>query len=89
MKPKQTFQKTAPLANAWGDIITRPEFDTAVNTAMLEMIERQPIRGTPSESWDHHSQVVGARIFLDILRNLHLPDPNPVNVPMPNLKSPR
>ena len=89
MIPKQQFQKDKARALAWGDIVVKPEFNEAVNAALLEMVERQPVHCEVTNAWDAHSQLAGGRVFLDILRNLSSPDVNPVSLPMPNLKSPR
>ena len=64
--------------------------EIATETALLTMIDNLPLSMSPSESWDNHSQIVGARKVLSILRELHIPEKQtkPANWARTNLKSP-
>lgn len=46
-------------------------FHVACDYALLALLEELPESGDPSKAWDCHSQVVGARRVLAILRTLH------------------
>ena len=89
MRPQEQFQKNSALAVAWGDMTQTPEFNAAVDAAILEMVERQPVHSEVTKSWDAHSQLAGAKILVEILRNLHVKDTGVNPSIFPNLKSPR
>lgn len=62
------------------------EFQRALEYALLALIQDQALSATVSDSWDHHSHIVGARRFIAILETLHLPEQAQKAVKFPNLK---
>lgn len=49
-----------------------PWFEEAVIAAYAEMAYRQPRGGQLAEAWDQHSQLIGAKRFVEILCGLPL-----------------
>lgn len=86
MKPKQKFLSEPARAQAWADIVQTKTFQDAVDYALLEMVELQPFAGNNTDRYDSHAQLVGARVFLTILSDLHKKDISIASTPLPNLK---
>jgi hypothetical protein len=64
-------------------------FDTACEYALLAFLEEAPdATGDPNMLWATHSQTVGARRVLQILRTLHLPEETKKPLRTPTLKPP-
>lgn len=71
---KQLFQSSKDF-KGYQEIIANPAFESACNAALMAMIEELPQKTTaPSESWDCHCQIVGARNVLEKLSQLHEKD---------------
>ena len=87
MRPKQKFQNDQPTFQAWVDIIQTKAFQEAIDAAMLEMVELQPLSGNHTDRYDNQAQLVGARVFTSILSNLHKKDISIATTPLPNLKT--
>lgn len=66
-------------------IVLTPEFQTACDYALLEFAQRQPQAKDPSHGWDSHSQLVGAREVLEILKALHEPTTTKTGTREPSL----
>lgn len=49
-------------------------FQVACEYALLALLQEQPEAIDPSKGWDSHSQLVGARRVLEILKTLHQPE---------------
>lgn len=65
-------------------------FDTACEYALLAFVEDLPeATGDPNLQWAIHSQTMGARRVLDILRGLHLKQEAPRPARTPTLKPPQ
>lgn len=53
------------------EMVKTPGFMVACDYALLAMVESQEMDGlNPSSGWDAHSQLVGARKLLAVLKNL-------------------
>lgn len=71
MTPKQTFIDSNYRLDH-EQTTKKPSFNAACDYALLEMLNLQPLNvSDPSKGWDAHSQMVGARKVLEILKTLH------------------
>lgn len=71
---KQLFQ-TSPQFKDFQTLLASPAFEPACNAALLDLIESMPMSvGDPSKAWDCYGQIVGARLVLAKLSQLHLRD---------------
>lgn len=87
--PKEAF-RTGAHRDAFEKMAATVTFDTACEYALLELIHRLPdCSGNPNENWAKHSETIGARAVLDILRSLHLPDEEPPSMKLRNLTPPK
>lgn len=61
-------------------------FDSATEYALLAFIEETPITTDPNTGWTRHSEMMGARRVLEILRTIHVPQvaPRPMKTPRLN-----
>jgi hypothetical protein len=48
-------------------------FQAACDYSLLALLEEMPEAADPSKGWDSHSQMIGARRVLDILKTIHQP----------------
>ena len=72
MTAKDTFISSEHRLK-WEEVSQSPYFQAACDYALLTMVEQQDGDGlNPSQSWDAHSQLVGARRLVAILKNLHV-----------------
>lgn len=72
MTAKETFLKH-PLRAEFEKIAQSEAFQVAADYAMLAHLEQQPKHANLNQGWDAHSRMVGARDFLEILKEIHLP----------------
>ena len=70
--PKEAFLKSEHRQKHEEMVLTA-SFQTACEYALLELAQSQPEATDPSKGWDAHSQMVGARKVLEILKALHEP----------------
>ena len=87
MKPKLKFQSDPDRVRAWGDLVNSKLFQDALDSAMLEMVEMQPIAADHANRYDQQAQLTGARLFVMTLTRLHERDINLASTPLPNLKA--
>lgn len=88
MNAKETFLKSKHRP-WWEELVQTEGFRAGIESAMLVMVQGQADGGTPSDSWDQHSQLVGARRFVRILENLHAPEKTERPIRFPNLEPPK
>lgn len=75
MRTAKELFRSSPDFKGYQEIIANAAFESACNAALLVMIEDLPKHtGAPSDSWDAHCQIVGARKVLEKLSELHLKD---------------
>jgi len=60
-------------------------FQVACEYALLTLLQELPDASNPSAGWDSHSQMVGARRVIDILRTLHQPEKQIEKIKPPTL----
>lgn len=68
--PKRAFIE-GPHRKNHAEIAVLESFQVACEYALLVLIHEQPEAIDPSKGWDSHSQLVGARRVLEILKTLH------------------
>jgi len=85
MNAKKAFQKS-PYRAKFEAISQDEAFRAALDAALLTMVQSQPREKEVTASWDCHSQLVGARAFIDILCSLHVPQKENKPQPWENLK---
>jgi len=86
--PKTKFFESA-ARKEWETIANRPEFEEAVNAALLQL-QMEMIEPTdPSKSWDQGCRLAGARQFVQILSSLHLKDEPPKVQKLSQLRPPQ
>jgi hypothetical protein len=83
--PKQAFIESKHRKEH-EDTTQKQSFQVACDYALLVLIQDQPEAIDPSKGWDSHSQLVGARKVLNILKTLHLPEAESKPVKQPKLK---
>jgi len=72
------------------DITGTAAFKAACDYALLAFVEQLPdATGDPNMLWATHSQTVGARRVLEILRSLHLDEEPQKPLRTPTLKPPQ
>lgn len=76
LSPKTRFLQSAD-AKALSTFIHSEVFLNAVTTALAEMQMNMPGVGNPSQAWDSHCQMTGAKTFIGILLNLSEPSQPP------------
>lgn len=89
MTPKQTFIDSGHRLEH-EQTTKKPSFNAACDYALLEMLQLQPLNvADPSKGWDAHSQMVGARKVLELLKTLHQVEleKNPSKQPTLNYKA--
>lgn len=70
---KELFQSSPEFKN-FQAIVASTAFEPACNAALLCLIEELPEKtADPSKAWDCYLQIVGARRFIDMLSQLHVP----------------
>lgn len=67
--PKQAFLES-PHKISHEKFVQTESFQTACDYALLVLVQEQPHAPDPSKGWDSHSQLIGARRVLDILKSL-------------------
>jgi hypothetical protein len=68
--PKQAFIESSHCKDH--AIVTGTEsFQAACEYSLLAFLQEQPEAIDPSKGWDSHSQMIGARRVLEILKTLH------------------
>lgn len=85
--PKQSFIDS-PHRKDHEATTQKPSFQAACDYALLVLLQSQPDAADPSKGWDSHSQMIGARKVLDILKTLHQveAESKPVKQPALNYK---
>lgn len=76
LSPKTRFLTTAD-AKALLELVSKDYFLNSLTIALAQMQMEMPAAKTPSEAWDCHSQMYGAKHFIEILLNLPEPPPLP------------
>ncbi len=79
---KELFQ-ASPAFKEYAAWIDSPVFDLACHAALQDFLESMPATtAQPSEAWDSHCRIVGARLVLERLSRLHEkpepPKPDPI-----------
>lgn len=85
MNAKETFVKS-PHRAKFEAIAQDEAFRAALEAALLVMVQSQPREKEVTQSWDCHSQLVGARAFIEILATLHVPQREQKHRQWENLK---
>jgi hypothetical protein len=80
LSPKQRFLKS-PFAKVHAELAVSESFIVALEYALLEMVNQLPMVTDPSKQWDCHSQLIGARRYIDTLKGLATPHPEPAKPP--------
>jgi hypothetical protein len=81
--------RTGPHREPFQRIAESASFDSACEYALLAFVEQAPdATGDPNMLWATHSQTVGARRVLEILRTIHLLEEPKKTLRTPNLKPP-
>lgn len=74
---KKLFQSSSVFKD-FTAILSNPAFEAACGAALMDMIESLPASvSDPSKAWDCYGQIVGARLVLEKLSQLHVPDHEP------------
>lgn len=68
--PRQTFRES-PHCDIHKKLVLTEAFQVACDYALLALLQDMPESKDPSQGWDNHSQMVGARRVIDILKTLH------------------
>lgn len=68
--PKQAFIES-PFRADHEKTAQKESFQAACDYALLTFLHEQPEAGDPAKGWDSHSQMIGARRVLDILKTIH------------------
>ena len=87
MNAHETFIK-GPHKQAFEELIQKEALRVGIEYALLVMVQNQPLFAEPSQGWDHHSKLAGAREFIEILGKLHLPKETRKTSAFPNLQPP-
>lgn len=82
--PKQAFIDS-PHRKDHEVTAQKQSFQAACDYALLVLLQSQPEATDPSKGWDSHSQMIGARKVLNILKTLHLPEAESKPVKQPTL----
>lgn len=85
--PKQAFIESQHKVEH-AKTTEKESFQVACEYSLLSLLQEQPEAIDPSKGWDSHSQIVGARRVLEILKSIHLPEEasKPVKPPTLNYK---
>jgi len=71
---KKLFQ-ASPAFKDFAKLLEHPSFEAACHAALMDMIESMPPSGFDvSKGWDSYSQILGARLVLERLSKLYIPD---------------
>lgn len=68
--PKQAFIES-PHAISHEKTVSQESFQAACEYSLLALVQEQPYAIDPSNGWDSHSKLMGARRVLEILKSLH------------------
>jgi len=71
--PKQAFIES-PHRAQHEKIVQTESFQSACDYSLLVLLNELPKATDPSQGWDCHSQMIGARRVLDILKTIHKAD---------------
>lgn len=80
LSPKSLYTSD-PNFKTHADLVVSHEFRRTLMVALAEMEMNLPQTGNPSQSWDAHAQMVGARTFISTLLNLC--EPHQTHSPLP------
>lgn len=82
---KELFQ-SSPQFKDFQAILANPAFEASCNAALMGMIESLPSEAADaSRAWDSYLQILGARKFIYMLSQLHVPDEKPSEMKWPTL----
>lgn len=87
MNAKEAFLK-GPHRAPFEQLVLNEHFQPAMEAALLALVQEQNPNAGVNDSWDAHSQLVGARRFIEILEALHKPETVTKIPRFPNLKTP-
>jgi hypothetical protein len=68
--PRQAFIES-PHKIEHAKTVNLESFHVACEYSLLALLQEQPEATDPSKGWDSHSQMIGARRVLEILKSLH------------------
>ena len=79
---KKLFQ-SSPAFKDFQKLLEHPAFEAACHAALQDLIESMPRAGFDvSKGWDSYSQILGARLVLERLSQLHIPEEQPTPEPI-------
>lgn len=82
--PKTAFIESPHRAEHEKTVL-KESFQVACDYALLAFLQEQPQAGDPARGWDSHSQMIGARRILDILKTIHKAEDQTKPVKAPKL----
>jgi hypothetical protein len=88
MTPKEAFLANKTLKEEHQKYMMTKAADAARDAALLQFIAEQPRGGSGGEAWDSHSHLVGARRYIEIFFNLHVPEEPQNRTKLPSLRPP-
>jgi hypothetical protein len=86
--PKELFL-ASPHREEWERIVGTKTALAAKDAALLQFIYEQPDGSGPSDAWDQHSQLAGAKKMLRLLFNLHLKETSKPPIKLTQLPIPK
>lgn len=75
INPRKTFRES-DVSRRWLDVVDGPQFQAAVNAALLEMSLRQNSAPDMATAAAYQWRMDGAKQFLSILMNLTVKEPD-------------
>lgn len=78
--------QSSPAFRDFQQMLANPAFELACNAALMTFIEGLPQHtSAPTDAWDCHCQIVGAKKVLEKLSELHIKDESLKREPWPTL----
>ena len=70
LSPKKRFHQNKSAAEAHAELVSNQTVQDSLQVALAQMVMELPRCENPAKAWDSHSQLEGAKRFINIWLNL-------------------